>query len=285
MEFTEQEKTTQEQAKKYIIDKKDDLIKKFILDKKPLRIGMMSLFMAGSPGAGKTEFANNYIRSQIDKNDKDLQKILQKRSININEVDNLFIKIDVDEIRSFIPQYKKTDKNNGQKGNAEIIQTAANKGLDILRDYCLNNDISFLHDGTFGNYKTMRGLVKDSLSKGRMVQINYIYLDPLVAWEFTKAREFLEGRNINKDKFIPQFFDSQKNVDEIKKEFGDNVKVHCILKYSKDGMNLVLEKLDIAKFSYDISFNEPSIAMFLEIKYNANVIKRYTKGDLSDLLR
>ena len=27
MEFTEQEKTTQERAKKYIIDKKDDLIK------------------------------------------------------------------------------------------------------------------------------------------------------------------------------------------------------------------------------------------------------------------
>src|SRR3989338_5918358 len=269
MEFSDEEIVCQKEAKRYIEDHKDELIRKFIVDKKPLRINALSFFMAGSPGAGKTEFTNNYMPAKLDKNDKDLQKILREEGIDINEVECLFVKIDVDEIRTFIPHYKKTDAGTNQKGNAHIVQSAANRGLDILRDFCFDNDISFLHDGTFGNYKTMRELVKKSVLRQRVVHIYYLYLDPLKAWEFTKAREFLEGRNIVKDKFISQFFDSQQNIDKIKVEFGDKIKVHCILKNNDNKVEEIL-------------LNQPNIADFLEVKYNGGIIKKYTKEDLSD---
>lgn len=160
----------------------------------------------------------------------------------------LFIKIDVDEIREFIPQYKKTDAKLCIKGNAHVIQKAANKGLDILRKYCLRNGISFLHDGTFGNYSTMKDLIKKSLQRGRNVQIIYIYLDPLVAWECTKAREFLEGRNIVKEKFIEQFFASRENVMRAKKEFGNKIKVTCIIKNKDKEPEEIRDVDDIDKF-------------------------------------
>ena len=159
-----------------------------------------------------------------------------------------------------------------QKGNAHVIQVAANKGLDIIRKFCFSNDISFLHDGTFSNYDTMRELIKKSIKKQRAVSIYYLYLDPLRAWEFTKAREFIEGRNIIKGKFVQQFFDSQQNIDKIKQEFGDKVKLHCILKNNDNKVEEIL-------------LNQPNIADFLQVKYNKGLIKKYTKEDLSDLLR
>ena len=272
MEFSDEETFCQKEAKKYIEEHKDELIRKFILDKKPLRINTLSFFMAGSPGAGKTEFTNNYMHTTLDKNDKDLKKILEGENIDINDVECLFVKIDVDEIRAFIPHYKKTDTAVNQKGNAHVVQSAANRGLDILRNFCFKNDISFLHDGTFGNYKTMRELVRKSVLKQRAVHIYYLYLDPLKAWEFTKAREFLEGRNIVKDKFISQFFDSQENIDKIKTEFGDKVKINCILKNNDNKVEEIL-------------LNQPNIAGFLEVKYNSGIIRKYTKEDLSGLLR
>ncbi len=272
MEFTEEEKIIQELAKRYVEDHKDELIDRFILSKRPIRISALTFFMAGSPGAGKTEFVNYYFKIKLDKSDIELQGILKERNMDINEFDCFFVKIDVDEIRDFIPYYKKTNAETGQKGNANVIQSAANKGLDILRDFCFENDISFIHDGTFGNYDTMKKLIKKSISKNRLINIYYLYLDPLIAWEFTKAREFSEGRNIEKDKFISQFFDSQQNINKIKAMFGDKIKVHCIL---KDNDNKVV----------DIVLNQPNIANFMEIKYNNGLIKKYTKEDLSDLLR
>src|SRR3990167_692507 len=108
MEFSDEEINLQKEAKRYVEDHRDELINTFVLSKKPLRINALSFFMAGSPGAGKTEFTNNYMTAKLDKSDKELQKILSGKNININEFDHLFVKIDVDEIRNFIPQYKKT---------------------------------------------------------------------------------------------------------------------------------------------------------------------------------
>ena len=159
----------------------------------------------------------------------------------------------------------------GQKGNANVIQMAANKGLDILRNFCFENDISFLHDGTFGNYKTMRELIKKSISRQRAVHIYYLYLDPLRAWEFTKAREHLEGRNIEKDKFIEQFFRSRENVDRIKKEFGNKVEIHCVLKNRSNEVE-------------DIVFDQPNIDQFLEVQYNKGIIKKYAYDELVRLI-
>ena len=149
---TQSEQKLSEEALKYIIEDEDKLIKKFVLDKKPIPINILTFFMAGSPGAGKTEFARRYVEASLKKNflkmkkDKKIVGILDAVGINIDNYDRLFISIDVDAIRESLPQYKKTDISKNIKGNAHIMQKAANKGLDILRKYCFNNSISFLHD-------------------------------------------------------------------------------------------------------------------------------------------
>lgn len=271
MELNNEEQKISNEACNFIILNKDKLINEFILKKKPLRLGFITIFMAGSPGAGKTEFSQRYLPLIIDKNDKELIKFLNKKGIDSKLIESLLIRIDVDEIRTFLPYFKKTNIEIGVNGNAHVMQKAANKGLDVLRNYCLENEISFLHDGTFGNYSTMKKIIKKSINFGREVQIYYIYLDPLVAWDFTKARECFEGRNIVKEKFVEQYFNSQKNVDRIKKEFGNKVKVHCILKNNENKVEEIL-------------LNQPNIDLYLESKYSKGIIKRYSPEELSSLL-
>ncbi len=272
MGFTREEKILQQQAVDFIEAHAEELIDKFVIQKNPLRLGFITIFMAGSPGAGKTEFSQRYMPIIFGAGVLgSLAEMLIDKGIVIKSEDSLIIRIDVDEIREFLPQYRKTDPEHGIKGNAHVIQIGASKGLDILREYCLKNEVSFLHDGTFSNYATMKELVKKSLKGDRAVHIYYLYLDPLTAWKFTKAREYLEGRNIEKEKFIEQFFKSRENVDRIKKEFGDQVKVHCVLKDNKNEVK-------------DIVFDQSSIDQFLDVQYTKGIIKKYASDELAHLI-
>jgi len=267
MEFSEEEIKIQEEACGYLKAHSDELIDQFILQKKPFRLGFMSLFMAGSPGAGKTEFSQRYLPKVLDQVRDSLKKRFAEKGLPVDNIEALLVRIDVDEIRGFLPQYKKTDLTTGQKANAHVIQKAANKGLDILRSYCLENEISFLLDGTFGNLKTMKGLIQASLDDDRQVDIFFIYLDPISAWAFTQAREAVEGRNILKEKFIEQYFNSQANVEAVKKEFGDSVRLNVVLK-NKD--NQVAE----------VKLNVPSLDGYLKSKYKDGSLVEYSEADL-----
>lgn len=270
MELSKEEIKIQREAVDYVRSHKNELIEKFILSKNPIRLDMFTFFMAGSPGAGKTEFSRRYMDETVGKAGRELTERLREMGIDIDSARALFVRIDVDEIREFLPQYQKTDIRRCVVGNSHIVQKAANKGLDVLRKYCLENSISFLHDGTFSNYETMKNLIKKSLRKKRSVQIFYIYLDPLVAWEFTKAREFLEGRNIIKEKFIEQFFASRENVDRIKREFGNRVKVNCIIKNEKNEP----EEIRLVE----------SVDRFIDKYYDKKSIAGYTKDSLRELI-
>jgi len=271
MDLSDEEKALQQKAYDYIVEHRDELIERFITSKKPMPLGFITIFMAGSPGAGKTEFSRRYVPLLIDKNDKSIQEFCAKQNVNLDGFESMMVIIDVDEIRSFLPQYTKTDAAAGSKGNAHVIQRAANKGLDILRAFCLKNGISFLLDGTFGNFDTMRELVKKSLTTGREVHVYYIYIDPLSAWNFTKAREALEGRNIIKGKFIEQYFMSRENVDKVKAEFGDAIKLTVII---KDAANRVIET----------KFNVPSLDQYLKTQYNNGILREYSHEDLQALI-
>src|ERR1700722_11811713 len=128
MELTGEEKTIHDQANDFITANKQELIDKFITKKNPLQLGFITIFMAGSPGAGKTEFSQRYMPLILTKKDEKLSKLLLSKGIDIESFDSLFVRIDVDEIRAFLPQYKKTDIRAGIKGNAHVVQSAANKG-------------------------------------------------------------------------------------------------------------------------------------------------------------
>jgi hypothetical protein len=271
MELTEREKDTKQKAINFVETHKDELIEQFITSKKPLLVDIFSFFMARSPGAGKTEFSQRYLADIIGKIKSGLVKYLADYGMDVGSFRTLFIRIDADEVREFLPQYQKTQECKKITGNAHIVQGAVNKGLDILRVYCFKNKISFLHDSTFGNYKTMRTLVEKSLTLDRDVQIFYLYLDPLMAWRFTKAREYLEGRNVLKETFVKQFFASQTSVDKIKREFGKRVQLNCIL---KDNRNKIV----------NVEFDVASVDSFLEEQYNKNLIRKYSPDNLRHLI-
>lgn len=269
IQLSPEEERIRDESVLFIKQNQQRLIETFIIRKKPVPIGYATMFMAGSPGAGKTEFSRRLpIRL---KDFSGIDRILRSSGFDPDLYESLFIRIDVDEIREFIPQYIKTDVVAGTVGNAHVVNKAATTGLDILRKYCLKNKVAFLHDGTFSNYSTMRDIIKKSLKVGRDVQIYYIYIDPITAWKFTQAREYLEGRNILKENFVNQFFLSQENVSLAKHEFGDNVKIHCILKNSENN----LEKIE---------FNITYIDKFLEEQHNSGLLKKYSRDELINML-
>ncbi len=224
-------------AMAYVKKEKKSLIQKFAgLEKFPSVQNPLSIFMAGSPGAGKTEFS------------KELIKILLKI-----EHFTKIVRIDADEIREAIPLY------DGK--NSNLIQPAASVGVEKIHDYVLKHKQNMLLDGTFANYKKERDNIQRSINKRRPIIIFYLYQDPVIAWDFTKKREKLEGRFIPKEAFIESFFKAKENANATKKEFGKDVTLHLVIKNFSNG----IEKIE---------FNIQSIDNYLKIKYNKKLLTK-----------
>lgn len=164
----------------------------------------VSLFMAGSPGAGKTETANALIAG------------FERQPIHI----------DADEVRIIFPSY--------DGSNAHIFQRAAVRGVDILFNYAIENRISLLLDGTFA-YAEARKNIERSLRHNRRTVIYYVHQEPRKAWEVTKAREIIKQRKVPQAVFIRSTIIARENVDNIKVEFGDQVELNLILKDFETG--------------------------------------------------
>lgn len=173
----------------------------------------ISLFMAGSPGAGKTEFSRRLVE-------------------NFN---NKPIIIDADEIRKFFPEYR--------GDNAHIFQDAANKGVNLLYDHALDHDLNMILDGTFAYGGAMENINR-SLSKGRKVFIYYIYQDPEIAWMFTQKREALEHRKVTVGLFIHCFVEARINVIKAKNTFGNKISLNLVLKNLNTNIEKVFENVD-----------------------------------------
>ncbi len=195
--------------------------------------------MAGSPGAGKTEYSKSFIKLLEEK--EPLRKI---------------VRIDADEIRSFLPQYNKT--------NASEVQSAAFKGVEILVDHVLQQGQDCVIDGTLANYEKSCSNIARSLSKKREVGILYIYQDPLIAWDFTKKREAIEGRDIPKEMFIKSFFAAKENVNKIKLQFGKEVQIWLITKDYKQGVENTYFNIDNIDKYLKIAYTPDSLAAQLK---------------------
>lgn len=204
MELTETEKQLALEAREYVKEQKKNIITQFLGDIQPAQEIAISVFMVGSPGAGKTEFS----------------KELQGNTINV-------ARIDADEIRNILPQYR--------GGNSYVFNAAASLGVDILYSYALKNKISTILDGTFQNYDKATMNIKRSLKRNRKITIFYVFQDPLVAWDFTQKREAVEGRHIPKEAFIKTLFAANENIKRIKNEYGDMVVINIVLKNIQNG--------------------------------------------------
>lgn len=163
-----------------------------------------SVFMAGSPGAGKTEFSKKFI------------------ALFEREIKHRVLRIDPDEIRSLIPGYVGS--------NSYLFQRAVSLIVEKIHDCALHNKQTFVFDGTFSRYEKAVENIQRSLKLGRSVLIFYVYQHPELAWQFTQAREVQEGRNIPKSAFVDQFIGVRDVIRRVRQEFGDEVVVKLVKK-------------------------------------------------------
>lgn len=173
----------------------------------------VSVFMAGSPGAGKTEVSKALIAG-------------------FEDIGAKALRIDPDDLRAYFPEYA--------GNNSRLFQRAVNSIVERLHDLVLEQRQSFLLDGTLSNEQVARRNVERSLRRNRDITIVYVYQDPLLAWEFVKARELTEGRNIPKTEFIRQLFAAKEVVKTLKQSFRLQLKVDLIVK-DTDGSNQAVE--------------------------------------------
>ena len=217
----------------------DAIIDKFAGDKQfePDKLPI-SLFMAGSPGAGKTEFSKRLIKYLEDGERKKV------------------VRIDPDGIRSMLPGYSGS--------NSYLFQRSCSLVVDKIHDYILRKGKNFILDGTLSNYERSDENIRRSLERKRFVFIVYIYQDPLIAWDFTKARENKEGRFIPKNAFIEQFFASKRNANKLKEIYGNRIQLWFIEKNFQ--MNDIRFKVNI-----------DNIDNYLEVNYTKEQLEKSLK--------
>ena len=167
----------------------------------------VSVFMAGSPGAGKTEASIELLNLKA----ADGAKVLR---------------IDPDELRETLPGY------NG--ANSWLFQRAVIPIVEKIHDLALEQQQSFLLDGTLSSYNVAEKNIQRSLKRGRTVQILYVYQVPEQAWKFVQAREAAEGRRIQPEDFVRQYFAAREVVNRLKTEFGKRIQVDLLMK-NNDG--------------------------------------------------
>jgi len=163
---------TEEEAKSWAKNKtnQDAVVKAFFSANKPTAV-KIAFFMAGIPGAGKTEFTENTIK----------------------ESSPALISIEHDQLVEYIDGYKPEAYYNYRKAGSALVSR--------IFDECLKNEYAFVFDGTLSHENGIRN-IKKSLNKGYEVIIIYIVQDVLKAWELTQARELVKKRAIEKAGFI-----------------------------------------------------------------------------------
>lgn len=215
MALTEQEARVEAEALDYARAEKKSIAKRltdpaiYLSEENPV-----SVFMAGSPGAGKTEASI---------------ELLKKIGTSV-------IRIDPDELRSEFPAY------SGE--NAWLFQKAVSVLVDRIHDTALEQRQSFLLDGTLSHYDVARKNIERSLKRKRTVQILYVYQEPRLAWDFVQAREAAEGRRIRPEHFIEQYFAAREVVNRLKRELGKAIHVDLLLKNNDNSQRLYRAGID-----------------------------------------
>ncbi|MGX1173289.1 zeta toxin family protein [Pseudomonas sp. R151218B TE3479] len=181
----------------------------------------VSVFMAGSPGAGKTEASIALVNLFADA---------------------AILRIDPDELRNEFPAYT--------GANSWLFQGGVSILVEKILDFALDQRQSFILDGTFSNIDVARRNVDRSLKKGRFVQILYVYQSPVLAWGFVNAREAAEGRRIRKEHFIEHYFAARDVVNALKLEYQGDVHVDLLLKHIDNSGRLY--KAGVDKIDYHI---------------------------------
>ena len=204
----QEEKTAEKAVQEAKLLKKK--VAKKMVDHLPQEESAVSVFMAGSPGAGKTETARNMIKT-----------FRKEYGVDLVHIEN-------DELRKEFEDYDGI--------NSPLFQKAATLLVEAIHDRALKRDVSFILDSTLSNFEKAKDNIQRSLKRNRYVLIIFVYQEPEQAWCLVKAREIVEGRRVPEDVFVKQFMESQRVVSELKKFFKEHIDIMFIEK-NMDGNN------------------------------------------------
>ena len=213
-----------------------------MIDHLPEEADAVSVFMAGSPGAGKTETAKIII-----------EQFKKDHGVEVVHIEN-------DELRKEFEDY------NGL--NSALFQKPATLLVEAIHDRALQKKVSFLLDSTLSKLDKAKSNIKRSIDKGRYVLIIFVYQEPEQAWCLVQAREKVEGRRVPPEVFVEQFLSSQAVVSELKKIFKNQIDIIFIEKnldgtrekpyFNVSDINSLLgKKYDRAKLETIVGLNSP----------------------------
>ena len=131
----------------------------------------LAIFMAGIPGAGKTEFVRGLTKSS-------------GKNMLVIEHDQL-----VEHIDTYTPERYYHFRKAGS-----VLVTK-------LFEHALAHNYSFIFDGTLSHDNGLKNIQK-SLKHGYRVIVIYIHQDMKTAWNLTVDRELVKKRSIEKSGFI-----------------------------------------------------------------------------------
>ncbi len=195
----------------------------------------VSVFMAGSPGAGKTETSKALI----------------------DTFDGGIIRIDADDLRDRFEDY------NGN--NSYLFQASASILVEKIHDLVLKKNQSFILDGTLTNYNKAVTNIDRSIKRGRPVYILYVYQNPELAWEFVQAREIVEGRRVLKSTFLDQYFLARDVVNNLKAHYKDKIQVELLIKDSTNSTREYKANIDVIDNHIPESYTRAQLEERLDI--------------------
>ncbi len=195
----------------------------------------VSSFMAGSPGAGKTEASLRLLKNAGD-----------------------ILRIDADELRNYF-------RECGYDGtNSHVFQKAATRFVHEIHDAALKKRISFLLDGTFASENIARQNIQRSLKRNRDVVILFVYQSPLRAWRFVQERELVEGRRIRSEDFAEKFCASRDVVNKMKQEFGTKITLGLIRKDIDEGVQFYKKSIETIDDHIPKKYNKEQILQVIQ---------------------
>jgi hypothetical protein len=232
---------TEEQAKNWAKDKKnqqrviDDILAA------PTKVAPFAIFMAGIPGAGKTE----------------LVQFFKERSLKKAVV------IEHDRLVEYIDGYSPEEYYVFRKAGSVLVTR--------LFEECLKRGLEFIFDGTLSHGNAKRN-IEMCLREGVGVTVIYVHQDAQSAWQLTQDRELVKKRSIEKEGFIETCKTINKNLLDIFRTYKENdlFAFWIIRKHGAPGM----ENSELVTYEHGASIGNPAeIEAILAEEYNIERIK------------
>lgn len=195
----------------------------------------IAIFMAGLPGAGKTELSQGFIKQS----------------------DGGLVRIDMDELATLVSGYTPE--------RADEFRGAATRLLNVLFDKVIRKRLSFIMDGTFGSPVALQNIER-VLKRGYEVQIAFACQDPKLAWNFTKARERVEHRAISEEGFLNSYYKTIGNLHDLAKRHYKDVEIDIFMKNRDNSVGERFANVDETQIDEiaKVIYNKDRLKLYIE---------------------